>query len=604
MPLLFWLEITAYSFYLIGNSALALMVLSSGAKHTQNRYFALFTLIGAVWALSALLLRMTLWLDIGLPKFWVEMGAWSLSFMGPILLIFAVRYTQRPNRTADLGAVLALAILTFNGIYLFQHRVVLNPFLDENGLIVYQVSALGFLLSGISIIFFAWSTIVFWRARHSTGESYLAISSFILLLGFISGGVLRYFFPFPILSGAVTISVAILGYGIASRQLLNPLRQLTDELEELVEERTKELEKTASHLESANVNLEKRNIFLEVASQVAQEAIFIRDTDQLLRETTRLISDRFDFYHIGIFLLDTTKEWAVLRAANSQSGIHMLARNHRLQVGKEGIVGYVTGSGKPRIVLDVDEDADFFDNPDLPETRSEMAIPLRTLEGVIGALDVQSVEPEAFTNDDVAALQILADQIAVAISNARLFRQVQESLEAEKQAYGQWSKSTWKELLRDQPDLVFLSDNSGVSPAQDYWKPEMRESLETGEITLNADDQSTIAIPIKVRGQVIGVVDAQKPSHDEDWTSDEINIIDSLTGQLSVALESARLYTDIQDRAIQERVVGEITTRMRETLNLETVIKTAINEIYETLDLEHVTIRLAESKGDSLEVDA
>lgn len=602
MSPLFWLENTAYGIYLVGNSALALMVLGSGAKYSLNRLFALFTFSGSIWAFSALLLRMSLWLQIGDPAFWLEMGAWALNFMGPVLLIFAVRYTDHPTRNADVGAFIGIAGILVSGFFLFRHQLLFSPYLDEFGIANYQVSTSGYLLPLMAATFFAWSTITFWRARHTTGEMYLALSSLILLLGFVLGGILRSFLPFPILSISVTISVAVLGYGIVHRQLLNPLRQLTENLEKIVAERTQELEETARRLESANLNLEQRNIYLEVASQVAREVIFIRDTDKLLKEITRLISDRFNFYHIGIFLKDPTGEWAILRAANSQGGLRMLAREHRLRVGEEGIVGFVTGYGEPRIALDVGEDAVFFDNPDLPETRSEMALPLRTLDGIIGALDVQSIEPEAFSNDDIAALQILADQIAVAISNARLFRQAQESLEAEKQAYGQWSQSTWKELLRNEPNLVFLSDENGVSPAGDFWKPEMKTSLKSGEITPNSDDQSAIAIPIKVRGQVIGVIDAQKPRDDREWTPEEIGIIDTLTGQLGVALESARLYTDIQDRAIQERIVGEITTRMRETLNLETVIKTTVNEIYETLDLEHVTIRLAESTFDSLEV--
>lgn len=603
MPPQFWLSNAAYAIYLVVNSALALMVLGTGYKHALNRLFALFTFSGAVWAISALIMRMSLWLQIGDATFWLEMGALSLNLMGPILLIFAIRYTGRSTKKADYGAAIGFVLILFSSIFLFRDQLLLKPYLDNYGLANYEVTRAGYLVPFIAAVYFTWSTIIFWRERRGTGEIYLAMSSFMLLLGFILGGVLRNFVPFPILSIFVTISVAILGFGIVYRQLLNPLRQLTNELEQLVEERTQKLADTASQLERTNQTLEKRTTYLETASQVAQETIFIRDTDHLLSETTRLISERFDFYHIGIFLHDQNREWAVLRAANSQGGKRMLARNHRLRIGEEGIVGYVTERGEPRIALDVGEDAVYFDNPDLPETRSEMALPLHTLEGVIGALDVQSIEPEAFSDEDIAALQILADQIAVAISNARLFRQAQESYEAEKQAYGQWSQSAWKNLLRNEPNLAILSDKSGIFPAHDYWKPEMEASLKTGQITPNDEDHTAIAIPIKVRGQVIGVIDAQKPSGKREWTPEEIGIIDTLTGQLSVALESARLYSDIQERAIQERIVSNITTRMRETLNLETVIKTAVDEIYETLDLEHVTIRLADTTSDPLEME-
>jgi GAF domain-containing protein len=363
-----------------------------------------------------------------------------------------------------------------------------------------------------------------------------------------------------------------------ARRYAVELEEHRGRLGETVEERTRDLVRRAH--------------YLEATSEVARDAASVLDLQALLGRVVTLVSEQFGLYHTGIFLLDERGEYAVLRAASSEGGQKMLARGHQLRVGEVGIVGYVAASGRPRIALDVGADAVYFDNPDLPETRSEMALPLRARGEIIGALDVQSAEPEAFSDEDVAVLQTLADQVAMAISNARLFQQAQESLEAERRAYGELSRETWRELLRAQPALGFRRDRHGFSPAGDLWRPQMKAALQTGEITPGDGDGRTLAIPIKVRGQVIGVIDAHKPSEAGEWTAEEVALMETLTDQLGVALESARLYQDTQRRAARERLTGEVTARMRETLDMETVLKTAVQEVQEALGLPEVIVRL------------
>jgi len=356
-------------------------------------------------------------------------------------------------------------------------------------------------------------------------------------------------------------------------------RDLNETLEQRVADRTRELETRARYLEATN--------------EVARDAASVLDLHELLARVVTMINERFGFYHAGIFLLNPSGEWAVLQAASSEGGQRMLARGHQLRVGEEGIVGYATGRGEPRIALDVGADAVFFDNPDLPETRSEMALPLQTRGGeTIGALDVQSREPEAFSEEDVVVLQTLADQVAMAISNARLFQQAQASLEAEQRAYGELSLQAWRELLRARSELSFLNDERGFTPAGGLWSPEMQTVLRTGDTTLGEGDGTALAVPVKVRGQVIGVIDAYKPQDTGKWTAEEIALMETLTEQLSVAMESARLYQETQRRAAREQLIGEVTTRMRETLDVDTVLQTAVREMGQALGLHDVTVRL------------
>ncbi len=610
MPLLFWIEIGAYTLAAVSALALAMMVLGTGPKRTLNHLFAVFVTLEAVWAVSAVLLRLMLWLEMGSPTFWLELAAIALNGMGIILPVFAVRYVGRPTRLADQLVALGFLVLVALAIPTFSGQFLTNPQIEPNGVGTYDVLGWGFIAPLLPIPYFAWSFVLFWRNRREARATYLALSVLILLTGFLIGGMLRPFFPAPILSVTVTLSVVVLGYGVVSRQLLNPLRELTENLEQKVEDRTQELAEIARRLEEVNVALEERGAQLQTAAQIAREAVAIHDMEQLLDEAVRLISDRFGFYHAGIFLLDETNDFAVLRATSSEGGQRMLARKHKLRVGEEGIVGYVTGQGEPRIALDVGADAVFFNNPDLPQTRSEMALPLEARGEIIGALDVQSMEPGAFADEDVEVLQTLADQVAVAISNARLFQQAQEALEAERQAYGEFSRQAWQRLLTANRKLGARYDPQGLMADQREWREDMQQAVDEGKPVLgssqdesseDASSSDALVVPIQVRGHVIGVLDARRSGDGEPgsdtWTPEEIDLLQSLSQRLGVALESARLYQDTQRRAAREQSVGEVAAKMRESLDMATVLKTGVEGIREAMGLPAVTVRMVEGGG-------
>jgi GAF domain-containing protein len=271
----------------------------------------------------------------------------------------------------------------------------------------------------------------------------------------------------------------------------------------------------------------------------------------------------------------------------------MLARGHRLRVGREGIVGYVIGAKRARIALDVGEDAVFFDNPDLPITRSEVALPLLAGAEVFGALDVQSTDRQAFGEEDVTVLQTLADQVAIAISNAQLVRRVQESLEMERRAYGEMSMEAWRNLVREGIGPGQRYDPQRILPDGGPWQDGIVQADKDGRPVAGQDGPgAAMAIPLKVREQVIGVLDAYKPSGTGEWTDDETELFRALVDRLGVALESARLYQDAQRRATQDRVLGEVSGRMRETLDMDAVIKTAVREIGEALAIAEVEVRM------------
>jgi GAF domain-containing protein len=220
---------------------------------------------------------------------------------------------------------------------------------------------------------------------------------------------------------------------------------------------------------------------------------------------------------------------------------------------------------------------------------------------VLGALTVQSTQPGVFNPDAVAALQTMADQVAVALDNAHLFAQSQAALEAVNRASAQLSRQAWADLLKTR-GLGYRSTKYGVTDAGDVWRPEMERALkETRTVQANASADGPVlplAVPIKVRGQTIGVVDTHKSSEAGDWTSEEVTLLETLVEQLGVALEGARLYQDTRQRAARERMIGEITSHMRESLDMETILRTTADEIYQALGLEEVAIRLVSDDDD------
>jgi GAF domain-containing protein len=343
------------------------------------------------------------------------------------------------------------------------------------------------------------------------------------------------------------------------------LTELRTNLQQQVEERTSELQKRAAQLEA-------------VAS-VARTIASVQDINTLLPAITKLVSGQFGFYHVGIFLLDQPRQNVVLHAANSQGGLRMLSRQHSLPVDSHSIVGYSTLRGESRIVLDVGTDSLYFNNPDLPNTRSEMVIPLRVAGEVIGVLDVQSTETNAFSEEDVRALTILADQLAIAIENARLFGETKKALSESRATFEQYTQQEWSTFARQTKTRGFLFDGKHVVPLGDHAKREpVKAVVQTGVLS-QEKASGTLAVPIKLRGQTIGVLDVRAKNGQRPWKPDEITMLEAAAERAALALENARLIENAQRRAARERAIGDISTRIGAVSNLESILQTAVEEL-------------------------
>jgi GAF domain-containing protein/HAMP domain-containing protein len=367
--------------------------------------------------------------------------------------------------------------------------------------------------------------------------------------------------------------------------------------------------------------LAQRTAYLQTAAEVSQAAATLLDPDALIRQVVELIRDRFHLYYVGLFLLDDSGEYAVLHAGTGEAGQEMLARQHRLQVGV-GMIGWCVANQRSRIALRAELDDARLVNPFLPLTRSEAAIPLRSRGRVVGALTIQSDQPDAFDAPTVAVFETMADQIGIALDNARLFAESQSALEALSRSYGEQTRLGWSRRLVSGQPLGYLADSLGTLQPLTGSESGSAAHLHLSTpavVNQTGGSEHYLGVPVMLRDQVIGVIQCYKPvgppvgahgvrpdgvpqdgpppTPGSKWSEAEIEFVQSVANLLSLTLENARLYEDTQRRAESERLVAEISSRIRQSLDVDTVMQTALVELQRALGLKDITIRLGDSYG-------
>ncbi|MBN1876239.1 MAG: GAF domain-containing protein [Anaerolineae bacterium] len=327
----------------------------------------------------------------------------------------------------------------------------------------------------------------------------------------------------------------------AFAQMTERLRDVIGTLEHRIVERTSDLEHRTEQLTSA--------------AQVSRQVASVRNIEQLLTVTVHRISEEFGFYHAGLFLVDDNRQYAVLRAASSEGGQQMLSVGHKLKIGA-GIVGYVAETNEARIALDVGIDSHFFDNPYLPETRSEMGLPLAVRgEEVIGVLDVQSTEPNAFSSADVAILQTMADQVALAIDNARLFASAEQRLREVTRLLQSQAREGWEQLVRQHPNWGYFYDGLEVRSL-----PERVQSIPNPDLVL----------PVHVREQPIGQFSAALP--DTTVSNPDVDLARAIIEQAGRALENAQMFNEAQITLQEVSVLYNASQKISGARTLQAVL--------------------------------
>jgi GAF domain-containing protein len=285
-----------------------------------------------------------------------------------------------------------------------------------------------------------------------------------------------------------------------------------------------------------------------------------------------LITDQFGFYHAGIFLINETGDEAILQTASSEGGKRMAERGYSVAVSSQSIIGHVTSQKKTRVALDVGVDAVFFNNPDLPMTRSEVALPLMVRNKVLGVLDIQSDQPQAFRLDDMDVLQTLADQVAIAIENARLLDESQTALLQLEAVSTVRTREAWGKKLQDEQH-TFTYTPLGV-----------RAESSSSEAS---DNNFKAAIPL--RGQKIGSISLSKKDK-TNWSKLDEDMVNEIANQVGLAIDNLRLLEDAQQRARQEQTIGELATRFSQSLDIDGLLQTAARELGQLPDVSEVSV--------------
>ncbi|MBC8504157.1 MAG: GAF domain-containing protein [Anaerolineales bacterium] len=364
-------------------------------------------------------------------------------------------------------------------------------------------------------------------------------------------------------------------------QILGHSHEITAELQGYQTALEKQVHERTEHLS-------RRSAQLETTAAIGREITAIQDSDELLSHSVQMISEQLGYYHCAIYLKEKHGKHVVLKSASSEGGKQMLQQGYQQEIRETSIIGYVLLNGTARVAHDVDQDLMYLEVPELSDTKSELALPLRARDQLIGVLDVQSKDAHAFDDQDIVVLQNMADQLAMAIFNTQLYEESQANLRAARRAYRESSQKAWLELIQRKP-LSKRYDPARILDQSDNWVDLMNSAAISGSFE---SEGNRLAIPLKDRGEIIGIIRAQKNQVNDVWNESELNMLNTLTTQLEVALESSRLFEDTQRRAVQEQLTSEITTRMRETLDMETVMKTAVSEIRTALGLSEVSVRL------------
>jgi len=360
---------------------------------------------------------------------------------------------------------------------------------------------------------------------------------------------------------------------------------------------------------------------IQTSAEITRDISAALNLDELLRKAVDLTCERFNFYHVAVFLVDANKKHVVIREATGEAGSHMKRSGYKLDIGSDSIVGFVSKQGEPLIINDISQDATYLPNPLLPDTRTEAALPLKVGDQILGVLDVQNTIPFSFSHNDIETLNNLADQLAIAVRNTELFAETQEHLSQHRLLHhittSAASGTTLEEALSAAVEglqvtlggdrvSILLSDNErkflvmkawvGYSDeVSDFiipfgdgitgWVAARRKPLRINDVTqdvryieVSANTRSEMALPLIFRNEVLGVLNIESEQVSA-YTENDEEMLGTLAGSLAAIIANARLVEQIRQQAERERQLYEISEKIRRSTDIQTILSTTINEL-------------------------
>jgi len=513
------------------------------------------------------------------------------------------------GRTPAAGAIAGLGVQPFYALSYWLGRrgrtrlAALIPVL-----IVFVVMAASFFQVGVGHVSTVGMAMVVATAGILLGSRIALALSVLSVLAYAFAGWAQNagFIPSAILPQEAVIADAIgLGLGLIvlvilnqlSRQEMESALQLERQISEQLQAQQRELEDLVSR---RTRGLERRALQLQTAADIAKLASEVPDPEHLIRQAIELIRARFGFYHASIFMMDDTGNWAELAASTGEAGQQMLARKHRLAVGSASIIGWVTANRLPRVANDVEADPFHFKNPLLPDTRSELAVPLLVGQRLLGALDVQSTEAEAFTEDDIRTLEAIASELAVAIDSSRVQQDMQAELERMQAAFRAELQDSWRRISRSGvTSIIHLDVNGQRIPPRDSEFTVVDTARVQGS-TVVSQNGLEVAVPIQVRGETIATLAVRRPRGTEPWREEEIALLEAVANQAALSLESARQRVEEQRRLAELEILNRISQAVSQMLPLDTLHRVVHRQIQQVLGPVEMEVLLYEEETQSL----
>lgn len=459
-------------------------------------------------------------------------------------------------------------------------------------------------------LFFFWPVTLAGMFLRPVGALYMVASigvyygllSILARLGIYRPPVSLSLEAFRFLNLSVGLIMLVFTAGVVSFLNLRSLQEALARLRATSRDLAEAQHTLESHVAGRTSELHVRAEQFRTIAELNRAIASVADLQSLFDTAVHLIAERLGYDHVGIFLIDPNNEWAVLRAVSSEGGQRMLARGHRLRVGEQGIVGHVARTGLPRFAVSVGEDAVWFNNPDLPDTQSEMSLPLIARGQVtVGVLDIQTETPAAFTEEDVEVLRILADGIAIAVANTQSMEETRTALERLERYQAQDAIRAWRRALARRNMRVGYVYESGLVSRTDS-TPETVSDVREVTTRTTEDGNHVLLAPIHVQNRNVGVLSFEKSL---PWAEDQVQLAQFVVAQLDLALDNARLLEETRLRANQERARSDIVSRIRAMTSTDAILRNAARELGVALQVERSRIQLllpGEGRADGQEV--
>ncbi len=391
---------------------------------------------------------------------------------------------------------------------------------------------------------------------------------------------------------AVVFALALNGLNVALRQ--------TQASQASLIERNRELEAFQQTLEE---RIAGRTEGLKIVSQMSERLNAILEVEQLMLELVEQVKRGFNYYHAHVYLYDESQQNLVMMAGAGEAGQKMKAAGHAIATTASSLVAQAARTGNIVVVNNVHEDSNWLPNPLLPDTHSEMAIPIILQSEVVGVLDVQQNKTNAFDAGDTDLLRTLANQVAVSIRNAQLFTQTETILDETRQVQEQYIQQQWQSGQAAQGiDYLYTQTNAPtlaeqiIDQAKQYARHQDRPTL------VEVADQRAVTAPVKLGDRKIGTLqlhNALAERSEQVWSEQDLELVEAVVDQVAQAAERLRLFEETRERATREATIREITDKLRAAPNLDVLLETAARELGSRLGVRHTVLELGINNKDT-----